>query len=91
MTFKCLGVDLLIINLHCSPSCEPDILYTIIKVFDMLCRFLSTEKGGHLAETDGTIVRKWKWPVNNVKLTTPINIQVSGGGTCSKCYTVKFV
>lgn len=45
----------------------------------MLCRFLSTEKGGHLAETDGTIVRKWKWPVNNVKLTTPINIQVSGG------------
>jgi hypothetical protein len=48
-----------------------------IKLFDMLCRFLSTEKGGHLAETDGTIVRKWKWPVNNVKLTTPINIQVS--------------
>ncbi|XP_055999633.1 uncharacterized protein LOC125656907 isoform X4 [Ostrea edulis] len=41
-------------------------------------RFLSTEKGGHLAETDGTIVRKWKWPVNNVKLTTPINIQLNG-------------
>ncbi|XP_062584054.1 uncharacterized protein LOC134245821 isoform X4 [Saccostrea cucullata] len=40
-------------------------------------RFLSTEKGGHLSEPDGTIVRKWKWPVNNVKLTTPVNIQLN--------------
>ncbi|XP_078341968.1 uncharacterized protein LOC111107827 isoform X2 [Crassostrea virginica] len=40
-------------------------------------RFLSTEKGGHVAEADGTIVRKWKWPVNNVKLTTPVNIQLN--------------
>lgn len=40
-------------------------------------RFLSTEKGGHLAEADGTIVRKWKWPVNNVKLTSPVNIQLN--------------
>lgn len=40
-------------------------------------RFLSTEKGGHLAEADGTIVRKWKWPVNNVKLTSPVNVQLN--------------
>nr|XP_034307211.1 uncharacterized protein LOC105319401 isoform X7 [Crassostrea gigas] len=40
-------------------------------------RFLSTEKGGHLAEADGTIVRKWKWPVNNVKLTSPANVQLN--------------
>ncbi|XP_052285559.1 uncharacterized protein LOC127881598 isoform X6 [Dreissena polymorpha] len=40
-------------------------------------RFLSTEKGGHIATEDGKIVQKWKWPQTNVKITEPINVQVN--------------
>jgi len=42
-----------------------------------LCgRFLATEKGGHLSEANGQLVRKWKWPQANVKITEPITFQV---------------
>ncbi|XP_053377067.1 uncharacterized protein LOC123530542 isoform X4 [Mercenaria mercenaria] len=40
-------------------------------------RFLSTEKGGHLTELNGKLIRKWKWPQANVKITEPISFQLN--------------
>ena len=42
----------------------------------LICRFLATEKGGHIADADGSVSKKWKWPVNNMKIFSPENIQV---------------
>lgn len=39
-------------------------------------RFLATDKGGHLSETNGKLIRKWKWPHANVKITEPVSFQV---------------
>ena len=39
-------------------------------------RFLATNKGGHLAERNGTIERKWKWSPGGVKITTTVGFQV---------------
>ena len=43
----------------------------------LFCRFLSTEKGGHLSEENGALERKWKWPQANIKITEPISFQVT--------------
>jgi hypothetical protein len=40
-------------------------------------RFLASTKGGHLAERDGSIERRWKWSPGGVKITTPVGFQVS--------------
>ncbi|XP_048257382.1 uncharacterized protein LOC124136360 isoform X1 [Haliotis rufescens] len=40
-------------------------------------KFLATEKGGHLAEDDGTVSQKWKWPHGNVKITSPVSFQIN--------------
>ncbi|KAL4226564.1 hypothetical protein ACF0H5_014549 [Mactra antiquata] len=42
-----------------------------------IVRFLSTEKGGHISEANGALIRKWKWPQANVKITEPISFQVN--------------
>ncbi|KAL5013330.1 hypothetical protein ScPMuIL_007600 [Solemya velum] len=39
-------------------------------------RFLATDKGGHLADKNGKIIRWWKWPLGAMKLSTPVNIQI---------------
>lgn len=39
-------------------------------------RFLSTAKGGHLTDSDGNVIQKWKWPMGSVKLGTPVSMQV---------------
>ncbi|KAK6175783.1 hypothetical protein SNE40_014175 [Patella caerulea] len=39
-------------------------------------RFLATNMGGHLAEKDGSVTRKWKWPAANVKIANPLSLQV---------------
>ncbi|GFR69725.1 glutamate-rich protein 6 [Elysia marginata] len=40
-------------------------------------RFLSTPKGGHLANKNGRVIRQWKWPQAQVKLTTPVQFQMN--------------
>ncbi|XP_078001510.1 uncharacterized protein LOC144453994 isoform X1 [Glandiceps talaboti] len=40
-------------------------------------KFLATEKGGHMADTDGTINKKWEWPVPHQKLPVTIIIQLN--------------
>ncbi|GFO23230.1 glutamate-rich protein 6, partial [Plakobranchus ocellatus] len=40
-------------------------------------RFLSTLKGGHLANKNGRVIRQWKWPQAQVKLTTPVQFQMN--------------
>ncbi|CAL1534535.1 unnamed protein product [Lymnaea stagnalis] len=42
-----------------------------------IVRFLSTIKGGHLANKDGKVIRHWKWPQAQVKLTTPVQFQMN--------------
>ncbi|XP_052781293.1 uncharacterized protein LOC128217895 isoform X3 [Mya arenaria] len=46
--------------------------------------FLATEKGGHLAEENGKLIRKWTWPKANVKITEPLSLQVNGQ-VCFRC------
>ncbi|KAK3768351.1 hypothetical protein RRG08_031140 [Elysia crispata] len=40
-------------------------------------RFLSTLKGGHLANKNGRVIRQWRWPQAQVKLTTPVQFQMN--------------
>ncbi|XP_005107667.1 uncharacterized protein LOC101861687 isoform X2 [Aplysia californica] len=40
-------------------------------------RFLSTHKGGHIANREGRIIRHWKWPQAQVKLTSPVSFQMN--------------
>ncbi|XP_055882400.1 uncharacterized protein LOC106072114 isoform X4 [Biomphalaria glabrata] len=40
-------------------------------------RFLSTIKGGHIANKDGRVIRHWKWPQAQVKLTSPVQFQMN--------------
>ncbi|CAG5121479.1 unnamed protein product [Candidula unifasciata] len=40
-------------------------------------RFLSTTKGGHVANKDGRVIRHWKWPQSQMKLSTPVQIQLN--------------
>lgn len=39
-------------------------------------RFLAHRKGGRLAESNGRLERKWKWPPGGVKITVPVAFQV---------------
>ena len=39
-------------------------------------RFLSTETGGTLAEPDGAVTKRWKWPGASGKLPVSIIFQV---------------
>ncbi|XP_076447540.1 uncharacterized protein LOC143284598 isoform X2 [Babylonia areolata] len=40
-------------------------------------RFVANSKGGHLAEWNGTIERRWKWSPGGVKITTPVGFQLN--------------
>ncbi|KAH9503808.1 hypothetical protein Btru_066692 [Bulinus truncatus] len=40
-------------------------------------RFLTTNKGGHIANKDGKVIRHWKWPQAPVKLTSPVQFQMN--------------
>ncbi|XP_021368106.1 uncharacterized protein LOC110459911 isoform X3 [Mizuhopecten yessoensis] len=40
-------------------------------------RVLVTEKGGHEALDDGSILRKWKWPTTQMKTFTPVTFQMN--------------
>ncbi|XP_071810119.1 uncharacterized protein [Asterias amurensis] len=35
-------------------------------------RFLSTEKGGMVIDTEGVVTRKWGWPLPHLRMATPI-------------------
>ncbi|XP_069141921.1 uncharacterized protein [Argopecten irradians] len=41
-------------------------------------RVLVTEKGGHEALDDGSVLRKWKWPTTTMKTFAPVTYQMNG-------------
>ncbi|XP_033746336.1 uncharacterized protein LOC117331622 isoform X2 [Pecten maximus] len=41
-------------------------------------RVLVTEKGGHEALDDGSVIRKWKWPTTAMKTFAPVTFQMNG-------------
>ncbi|XP_071170308.1 uncharacterized protein LOC143062443 isoform X4 [Mytilus galloprovincialis] len=49
-------------------------------------RFLSTAKGGHLTDTEGSVIQRWKWPMGSVKLGTPVILQLNSH-LVFRCYS----
>jgi hypothetical protein len=50
--------------------------FLIDNSFFLYIRFLSTIKGGHVANEDGKVIHHWKWPQTQVKLSTQVQFQV---------------
>ncbi|XP_041349988.1 uncharacterized protein LOC121369160 isoform X2 [Gigantopelta aegis] len=42
-----------------------------------IIRFLATHKGGHVADEEGSITQRWKWPYGNIKITNPVSFQIN--------------
>ncbi|KAL8576950.1 hypothetical protein ACOMHN_024226 [Nucella lapillus] len=53
-------------------------------------RFLASSKGGHVAERNGSIDRRWKWSPGGVKITTPVGFQLNPN-LCFRCVSESYM
>lgn len=51
-----------------------------------IIRFLATAKGGHCTDAEGNVIQRWKWPMGNVKLASPVVIQLNNH-LVFRCYS----